>query len=76
MTTVLAADNKSVSLTARKNIRDHDAERVKYLKEIEQATGVSGWTFDFQGDLAAFNDAVSSGIIMIIIKKEGINNRY
>lgn len=59
---VLAADNKALSLTARKDIRDNEAKKAENLKKIEDATGVSGWTFDFQGDAAAFNNAVGSGM--------------
>lgn len=62
----LAPENKSLSLSTRKNIKDREAEKEKYLKQIEEATGVAGWTYDFQGDLAAFNNAVEAGMFYFI----------
>eukprot|EP00026_Physarum_polycephalum_P021485 Phypoly_transcript_24763.p1 GENE.Phypoly_transcript_24763~~Phypoly_transcript_24763.p1 ORF type:complete len:154 (+),score=29.94 Phypoly_transcript_24763:49-510(+) len=55
---VLSADNKNVPLAVRKEIKDNEGGKAGELAKLEKATGVSGWTYDFEGDLAAFNEAV------------------
>lgn len=59
----LSADNKALSLTARKNVRDNEEAKKKELKEIDAITGQSGWTFDFEGDLLGFMNAIDPGML-------------
>lgn len=61
MSVVLSPENKALSLTQRKNVRDNEDGKVQQLKEIEAITGVSGWTFDFEGDIIAFINAIDPG---------------
>lgn len=45
---------------SRKEIRDNTKDLAELLARVEKATGVSGWTYDFEGDVNAFNEAVDS----------------
>jgi hypothetical protein len=57
---VLSADNKSLALAVRKEIKDKTGGIPAELEKVSKATGVSGWTFDAEGDLAAFNEKLDN----------------
>lgn len=62
---VLSPENKAFTLVTRKNLRDNDAKKVTHLASIEKATGVTGWTFDYEGDAAAL-EAGLTGMFFIL----------
>lgn len=64
---VLSPENKAFTLVARKNIRDNEAKKAAHMANIEKATGVTGWVFDFEGEPAALEKSLEGNLFFSLL---------